>query len=224
MQQRDAAALGGDQHVARAHLGDPVEGEQEVLVVVELLADERLGLGLVRRDEERLGLDARSQRLALGVEHDRDVAPLELAGRLGVEVVGDVTGQRAGKDDELRSLRQVAQLLEQRLELLGRDRRPPLVDLGVGAAGGIDDRRRRARLAVDAHEVVEDRLARQLLDDARPGRAADQAGGDDGDAERLQRARDVDAFAARPSSRPRSRDAAARAGSSARSACGRSPR
>ena len=36
----------------------------EVLLVVELLADEALGLALVRRDEERLGLDAEPERLA----------------------------------------------------------------------------------------------------------------------------------------------------------------
>ena len=80
-QQRDAALLGGDQHVARAHLGDPVERQPEVLFVVELLPDERLGLRLVRRDEERLGLDAKAQRLAFGVEHGRDVAARQVAHR-----------------------------------------------------------------------------------------------------------------------------------------------
>ena len=48
-----------DVDVAGAHLGDRVERHQEVVVVLELLADELLGLVLVRRDEPRLGLDAR---------------------------------------------------------------------------------------------------------------------------------------------------------------------
>ena len=45
-----AAALVGDQHVPRAELGDVLEREREVLPLVELLADERLRLALVRRD------------------------------------------------------------------------------------------------------------------------------------------------------------------------------
>src|SRR6185503_14252007 len=46
-QQRPAARLARDQDVARAHLGDRLEAGEEVVVVVELLADERLGLALV---------------------------------------------------------------------------------------------------------------------------------------------------------------------------------
>ena len=76
------------------------------------------------------------------------------------------------------------------------DQRPPLVDLGGRSAGRVDDHRGRARLVPDAHEVVEDRLRRQLLDDARPGASADEAGSDDRNVERLQRARDVDSLAA----------------------------
>ena len=80
-------ALGGDDHVPGAAVGDPVEREHEVLVVVELLADERLRLPLVRRDEERLGLDAEPQRLAVAVERRGDLTAGELVDRLGVEVV-----------------------------------------------------------------------------------------------------------------------------------------
>ena len=76
------------------------------------------------------------------------------------------------------------------------DVRPPLVDLGVRAAGRVDDRGRRARLVLDPDEVVEDRLGGQLLDDPRPGAAAGEPGGDDGHAEPLQRAGDVDPLAA----------------------------
>ena len=151
---------------------------------------------LVRRDEERLRLHRHPQRLALTVDHGQDVAPCELVHGLRIEVVGDVARQRAGEDDELRALRQVAQLLEQRVELVRVHGRPPLVDLGVRAAGRVDDRGRRARLAFDVHEVVEDRLVRQLLDDARSGLPADEPRRDHGHAERLQRARDVDPLAA----------------------------
>ena len=196
-QQGETALLRRDQHVAGPHLGDAVERDAEVLVVVELLPHERLRLGLVRRHEERLRLDAERKGLPLGVERDLDVASGQLARRLGVEVGIHVTGQRAREDDESRPLRQVAQLLEQHLELSRAHRRTPFVDLGVRAAGRIDDRRRRARLAFDMDEVVEDRLVRQLLDDPGAGGTAHEAGRDDRDTEQLQRTCDVDPLATR---------------------------
>ena len=55
--EREAPRLHRDLDVARPHLGDRVERHQEVVVVLELLADELLGLVLVGRDEPRLGLD-----------------------------------------------------------------------------------------------------------------------------------------------------------------------
>src|SRR5581483_4938501 len=195
--QGERALLGRDEHVARPHLGDRVERDQEVLLVVELLPRERLGLHLIRRDEERLRLDRQSQRLAVGVEHDRHVAARKLATGLGVEVVVDVAREGAGEDDELRVLRQVPELFAQHLELFRPDCWSPLVDLRVRASRRVDDGRRRARLALDAYEVIEDRLRRQLLDDARARRAADEPGRDDGDPEGFQRARDIDALAAR---------------------------
>src|SRR5262249_35094156 len=45
-------------------------------------------------------------------------------------------------------------------------------------------------------EVVQDRLVRELLDDARPGPAADEAGRDNGHAEQLERPGHVDALPA----------------------------
>ncbi len=122
-QKREAAVLERDEDVARAHLGDRVERHQEVVVVLELLPDELLGLALVRRDEERPGLDGESQRLALGVEHDADVAAGEVANCIGVERRRDLPRQRAGEDDEVGAAREVVELLDERLEL-GR-RRPP---------------------------------------------------------------------------------------------------
>ena len=164
---------------------------------MELLPDEPLGLALVRRDEERLRFDTEPQRLPLAIERRCDVSPREVTNRLGVEVVLDVARQRAGEDDEVGALGQVVELLAQHLELLRLHRGPPLVDLGVGVAGRVDHRRRRPRLALDADEVVEDRLAGEALDDAKPGLAAGKTGGDDGDAEQLERARDVQPLPAR---------------------------
>ena len=120
---REAAVLERDEHVARAHLGDRVERHQEVVVVLELLPDELLGLALVRRDEERAGLDAEPQRLALRVEDDADVAAREVAHGVGVERRRDLPRQRAGEDDEVGAAREVVELLDERLELARR--RPP---------------------------------------------------------------------------------------------------
>ena len=75
----EAAVLERDEDVARAHLGDRIERHQEVVVVLELLADELLGLTLVRRDEERAGLDGEAERLALRVENDADITAREIA-------------------------------------------------------------------------------------------------------------------------------------------------
>jgi hypothetical protein len=163
---------------------------------VELLPDERLGLALVRGHEQRLGLHAVAQRLTLGVEDGLRSAAVELPHGLRIEVLPDPAGQRPREDHVVGPLREVHQLLEQRLELIRRDVRAPFVHLGVARAGGVDDRGRRARLAVDADEVVEDRLRGQLLDDTRAGAAACQARRDYGDAEPLQRPRDVDPLAA----------------------------
>ncbi len=121
----------------------------------------------------------------------------EVVDRLGVEVVGDVARQRAGEDHELGSLREVVDLLEQHLQLLGLDRRPPLVDLGVRPARRVDDRGRRPRFALDPDEVVEDRLLGQPLDDAHAGLAPGEARRDDRHAERLECTGDIDPLAAR---------------------------
>ena len=120
-------------HVARAELRDRVERHHEVLVVEELLADELLGLVLVRRHEPGLGVESEPQRLALRVERDPDATPPELPRGFRVERLGDASRQRAGEDDRLRAARQVAELLHQRRQLRLGDLRPPLVDLRLGA-------------------------------------------------------------------------------------------
>src|SRR6266511_176669 len=191
-QERIAAGLLGDQHVSGSELGDLVECEDEVLLLVQLLADEALGLVLVRRDEERLGLRTEPQRLALRVEHGLDAVAIEVADHRGIEVLGDAARQRPGEDDEVGPAREVVELLGQDLELVGLDMRAPLVDLGVGARHGVDDRGGGPGVVGDADEVVEDGLGRQVLEDARAGAAPDQAGGDDWHVEQLERAGDVD--------------------------------
>src|SRR5438552_1145784 len=77
---------------------------------------------------------AEEERTAFGVERGLDVAAGQRARRLGVEIIGDVARQLACEHDELRALRQVAQLFLQHLELLRPHRRSPLVDLGIRAA------------------------------------------------------------------------------------------
>ncbi len=175
---------------------DVVEGLREVLVVVELLAGEALGLALVRRDEHRLGARPQPQGLAFGVQHGLDLALVEIANRLGVEVLGDTAGQGAGEHDRVGTARQVVDLLAQQLELLGLDVRAPFVHLGVGGRSRVDNGGRRAGLGFDAHEVVQDRLAGQVLDDALTGPAPGEPGRDHRDVEELQRPGDVDPRAA----------------------------
>ncbi len=158
--------------------------------------DQPLRLPLVGRDEIRVRLRAQAQRLALGVEHGLDVSPIELPNRLCVEALVHPSRQRAGEDDGVCAAREVAKLLEQDVELGRLDVRAPFVDLGVGAAGGVDDRRRRSRLFSDLDEVVEDALAGELGDDGGAGPAAREARRHHGHVEPLQRPRDVDPFAA----------------------------
>src|SRR5262249_31766899 len=85
----------------------------------------------------------------------------------------------------------VAEQLDLSLGHLG----PAFVDLGLLPAGRIEHGGVRARLIADAHEVVEDRLFGELLDDVRARGPAGEAGRNHGLAQRLQRARDVDALA-----------------------------
>src|SRR4029450_8206779 len=146
---------------------------------------------LVRRDQERFGLDALAERLSLAVQRGLQPAPAELLDRFGVEVLVDATRQGTREDDAVRSPRQVAQLLEQEVELLRLDVGAPLVDLGVRAPSRVHNGRRSARLLADADEVVEDALARELRDDPRTGASAREPGRDDGDLEQLGRSREI---------------------------------
>ena len=74
------AALGvGDDRLARAALAELVQGKDVVGVVAELVPDQLLGLGRVRRHEVGSGAQRQLHRLALGVDHGRDAEPLQLA-------------------------------------------------------------------------------------------------------------------------------------------------
>ena len=69
--RRDAAVGPGDRRLAGAEPDQLGEALGEVAAVGELLADQLLGLALVRGDHRGAGADAGQHRLALGVEHDR---------------------------------------------------------------------------------------------------------------------------------------------------------
>ena len=116
-----------------------------------------------------------------------DVHAPQVADQPGVDVGVQAARQRAGEDDDVGAARQVEQLVAEELDLLRAHRRAALVDLRLLAVGGVVDGRVGPRLLADAHEVVEDRLLGELLDDARAGRAAREAGGDHGLPERLER-------------------------------------
>src|SRR5205085_8575897 len=163
----------------------------------ELVPYEPLGLELVGADERRAGARAEAQRLALRVEHSGDVQLAQVRDQLAVDPGVDSAGQAASEHTDLGALGQVEELVDEQLQLRRRDLRSALVDLGLVAGGRIDHRGRGARLLADAHEVVEDSLLGQVLDDARPGRPAGHTRGDHRLAECLQRARDVDALSAR---------------------------
>ena len=128
---RRAARNPTDQDVTRAHLADRLERHDEIVLVGELLPHEALCLVLVGADGEGLGLGAQAQSGSLGIEHTAHLPPRQFLDRIGIERVVDPTRQRARKDDPLGVGREVNELLEQHLELLGLDVWPPLVDLGV---------------------------------------------------------------------------------------------
>ena len=117
--------------------------------------------------------------------------------RRGVEILRHLARQRAGEHDEARALGEVLDLLQQGLGLRLRDHRPVLDDLGLRHGGGVDHRGGSTRLPADVHEVAQDVLALQALDDELPRAPAHEAGDDHGLAQGLERPGDVDALAAR---------------------------
>ena len=96
----------------------------EVVAVGELLPDQLLGLALVRRDHRGAGADPGQHRLALGVEDDRRRPRSRRSlDQAGVEVVAGAGRQRAGEDAEPGAVGEVAEPLDEALDLLRADRR-----------------------------------------------------------------------------------------------------
>jgi len=86
---------------AAAHADQLVKAVGEVRAVGELLADQLLGLALVRRHHRGAGADPGQHRLPLGVEDDRDAAAAEVGDQPRVEVVPGPRRQRAGQNADL---------------------------------------------------------------------------------------------------------------------------
>ena len=114
---REAAVGHGHDRLARAERGHLAHGDDAVLVVVELVADELLGLEHVRRDDVRLGAHRVAQRLAVGVDDRREAQLAQLPDQAGVDVGVDAARQRAGEDDDRRAAREVHQLVAEQLDL-----------------------------------------------------------------------------------------------------------
>ena len=114
-----------------------------------------------------------------------------------IPVLGHVARQAACEHGRGHAAHQVRELGRDHLELGRLDRRAVLDDLGRGPERRVDEQGRRARLVLDPHEVVEDARRRELLDDARAGAPAREAGREHRLTERLERARHVDALSAR---------------------------
>ena len=192
----DAAVGPGDRRLAGAQLDQLGEPVGEVAAVRELLADQLLGLALVRGDDRGAGAQPGQHRLALGVEDDGDAALAQVLDQARVEVAPAPGRQAAGEHADPRAAGEVVEPLDEALDLLRADRRAALVDLGLLARGRVDHRQVDPRLAGDPGEVGEHRLLAELLEHPGAGRAAGEAGGDHRPAEQAERAGDVDPLAA----------------------------
>src|ERR687895_1163565 len=196
-EHRQAAVGERDDPLPRSHLDHLAERAPAVLLVSELVAHEALRLELVRADHVRAPARGQQERLALPGEHGRHSEPAHLLHQAPVEPRVDPARQAAREHAHGGALGQVQELVHEQVELLVRDVRAVLVDLGLLAAGGVDYGGRGGRLLADAHEVVEDALVGQVLDDARARGPARDPGGDHRLAERAEGARDVHPLAAR---------------------------
>ena len=95
----EAAVVGGHDRLAGAELDHLAHGHDAVLVLVELVADELLGLEQVGRHDARLGAHRLTQRLAVGVEHGRHVELAQLTDEPRVDVGLHAAGDRAGEHE-----------------------------------------------------------------------------------------------------------------------------
>ena len=166
------------------------------------------------------------QRLAFRVEHGlRCSRSVQVADRLGVEVVLDAARQRAREDDDVAprspgSAASRAASSSSSGSTCGPHSLISVYELAVGSTTAVDVR------DSSAMRTKSLRIASPVSSSTMrvPGPAAGEAGRDDRHVEPLERPRDVDALAAGERQARRSRGAAGRAGSSARSASGRGPR
>ena len=147
--------------------------------IIELVADEFLGLCHVGRDHCRLGAHGELHRLAFGVD-DRDyIEPLQFGDQRRVDRRIDSARQRAREHADCGSTRQVTELLDEQFHFGRVHFWPALVDLCLLAGRRIEHRDVRPGLLRNVHEPVEDRLGRQLLDDPGSRRAANKPCRDD---------------------------------------------
>src|SRR3954452_23054381 len=194
----DRNAAGGlrDDRLAGAHLEETCQSHREVVVVVELVTDGSFGLLRVRRHDCRLRAEAEPHWLALRVEQSLHFQPSQLRDEPRVEAGVHLGRECSGEHTEAGALREVHDLLDESIHLVGTHHRPALVDLRLLSGGGIDDGEVGPRLALDVCEVVEDGLLRQELEDPSSGGSAGQARRDHRPAEELERAGDVHSLAA----------------------------
>ena len=185
-----AASLGAQPDQLQQALG-------EVAAVGELLADQLLGLALVRGHHRGAGPDPGQHRLALGVEHDRDAAAARgrrsaaRRGRRRPPAAASRRGRRAWRRRPgSRSARRAASTSS------GLTAGPrSLISVCSPEVGSITARLIRVSAAIRVKSVSTDSSC-SCSSTRRPGRAADEAGGDHRAAEQAERAGDVDALAA----------------------------
>ena len=120
---REAAVGQRHDRLARAERDDLAHRERALVVVVELVPDELLGLEHVGRDDVGLGAHGLVQRVAVGVDHRRDARALQLADQGGVDVGVDAARQRAGEHDDRRAAGEIQELVAEQLDLVLGDRR-----------------------------------------------------------------------------------------------------
>src|SRR5690606_21674192 len=102
---------------------------------------------------------------AVRVQDREHAERAELGDEAGVDVRGDPGRDAAREHAGLGALRQIEQLLDEAVDLGLGYLRAALVDLGLLARRGVDDREVRARLAGNPRERVQDRLLGQQLED-----------------------------------------------------------
>ena len=161
------------------------------------MAHELLRLEHIRGDHIRFRSHRLAQGLPVGVDDRDHIEALEVSDQGRIEVWVHIARKRPGEHHDRGPTRQVEELVSKQFHLACRDGRSAFVDLRLLARRRVEHRGVRAGLIADAHEVVQDRLLRELLDDMRPRCPARKPGRDHGLSERLERTCDVDALAAR---------------------------